>query len=65
MPSTSVPRNFKLLDELERGERGLCKGNGRISYGLVDPEDMSMSDWSCTIFGPLSVFISPNLSNRL
>jgi len=39
-----VPRNFKLLEELERSEKGL--GEMSISYGLVDPGDTFMTEWN-------------------
>ncbi|KAL4920220.1 ubiquitin-conjugating enzyme/RWD-like protein [Aspergillus aurantiobrunneus] len=45
-----IPRNFRLLEELEKGEKGL--GAEACSYGLADGEDMMMSNWNGTVLGP-------------
>ncbi|ORY61758.1 ubiquitin-conjugating enzyme/RWD-like protein [Pseudomassariella vexata] len=48
--SAKIPRNFRLLEELEKGEKGM--GAEACSYGLDNPEDLLMSDWNGTILGP-------------
>ena len=73
MAVAQVPRNFKLLAELEKGEKGMGAGPsansqptthdsrqsmltlcfpGACSYGLEDPEDIYMTHWRGTIWGP-------------
>ena len=50
-----VPRNFKLLEELEKSEKGL--GDMAISFGLVDSGDTFLSDWNGGILGPAAVCV--------
>lgn len=44
-----VPRNFALLEELEKAEKG--NTDMTVSYGLVQSDDTYLSDWQCTILG--------------
>ena len=48
-----VPRNFKLLEELEKMEKGNTEM--AISFGLVDGADVLLSNWNGGILGPHGV----------
>ena len=51
-----------MLDELEKGEKGI--GDGSCSYGLADSDDINMTHWNGTIIGPGHVRLLATGSRR-
>jgi ubiquitin-conjugating enzyme E2 variant len=45
-----VPRNFKLLFELEASEKG--KLDPYVTMGLCAPDDIFLTEWNASILGP-------------
>ena len=56
----SMPRTFRLYEELEKGEKAQLSDQS-VSYGLDQGDDKSFTNWNGTIIGP----INTNFDNRI
>merc|ERR1711957_302688 len=50
-----IPRSFRLLDELEKGQKG--DATSGVSWGLEYADEISLTHWNGTIFGPLGTAV--------
>lgn len=57
------PRNFRLLKELEEGEKGA--GSGTYSLGIDDLDDLYLHNWNGTVLGPAGVSAGRKTSTRI
>ena len=56
----SMPRTFRLYEELEKAEHAQLSDQS-VSYGLSEGDDKSFTKWNGTIIGPANT----NFDNRI
>lgn len=53
MSDVVIPRNFKLLEELEKSEKSPLDMS--VSMGLANSDDIFLREWNGSIIGPHGV----------